>query len=101
MKIVLDIKDSKADFFVELMKRYDFIEDNQQLLDENENDPSKSAFAKDHILKIKQTAKGQFSKRLKNKTEFQAFLEKGPVMDDSQYAEFKAMRKRFNEWRQK
>ena len=33
------------------------------------------------------------------KTEFQEFLLKGPVMSDEQYSAFKENRKAFNQWR--
>ena len=33
------------------------------------------------------------------KTDFQEFLPKGPVMSDIQYAAFKEQRKAFNQWR--
>ena len=35
------------------------------------------------------------------KTEFQEFLLKGPVMSDEQYSAFKENRKAFNQWRSK
>ena len=35
------------------------------------------------------------------KTDFQEFLLKGPVMSDVQYAAFKENRKAFNQWRSK
>ena len=36
-----------------------------------------------------------------DKSEFQKFLLKGPVMSDSQYSAFKENRKAFNQWRSK
>jgi hypothetical protein len=38
---------------------------------------------------------------VQEKTEFQHFLLQGPVMTNTQYAEFKENRKRLNKWRSK
>jgi len=51
------------------------------------------------IAKIKSDLENIESVLKIEKTDFQKFLLKGPVMSDSQYEEFKENRKAFNQWR--
>ena len=86
MKIVFDINDNRADLLVGLMKHYGFVVRSQEYGKSEENNGK--------LIEEQSSAKANISK-------FQAFLEKGPVMDDSQYEEYQTFRKRFNAWRLK
>jgi len=108
MKLVVDINDNKADFFMELMKNLDFIKGVELNKTGKSNGVKKIANAlggeESSMLIMKKKEEWEQRSPSEKKAKFKAFqdlLLSGPVMDDEQYREYKQLRNRLNLWRQK
>lgn len=95
MKVLIDIKDNKAGFFIELMKNFDFIKIVRDTKKAKKGDVADPSLAKLKAEWNKLSAKEKKEK----KQALQSLLLNGPVMDDKQYEAYKEFRNSFNKWR--
>ena len=106
MKLIIDIKDSKAILFIEYMKSLDFIKGVKEMENGSisENTTYSDAAEESLVMIMKKKTETDTKSPAQKKEKFKAFqdlLLNGPVMDSEQYKEYLQLRHRLNLWRQK